>query len=36
MSSLMLFTTSLLILIFIKHIDPFIDIINKSKREKDV
>jgi glycerol-3-phosphate acyltransferase PlsY len=36
MSLLMLFTTSLLILIFIKHIDPFIEIINKSKREKDV
>ena len=36
MSSLMLFTSSLLILIFIKHIEPFIDIINKSKREKDV
>jgi glycerol-3-phosphate acyltransferase PlsY len=36
MSSLMLFTVSLLILIFIKHIDPLIDIIKKSKREKDV
>jgi len=35
-SLLMMFTTLLLLLLFIKHIDPFIDIINKSKREKDV
>lgn len=36
MSSPMLFTAALMIIIFIKHIDPFIDIINKSKREKNV
>jgi len=36
MASLMLFNAALMIIIFIKHIDPFIDIINKSKREKNV
>jgi glycerol-3-phosphate acyltransferase PlsY len=35
-ASLMLFTAALMIIIFIKHIDPFIDIMNKSKREKNV
>lgn len=36
MSSLMFFTAALMIVIFIKHIDPLIEILNKSKREKNV
>jgi glycerol-3-phosphate acyltransferase PlsY len=36
MALLMLFNTALLLLIFIKHIDPLIEIINNSKREKNV
>jgi acyl phosphate:glycerol-3-phosphate acyltransferase len=36
MSSLLLFTASLLIIIFIRHIDPLTDILKKIKRDKNV
>jgi glycerol-3-phosphate acyltransferase PlsY len=36
MSSLMFFSSALLLIIFIKHIEPLLEIINNPNREKDV